>query len=254
MKKTEITGVILAKDESQNLKQAIKSLVFCKEVIVVDDNSSDDTKIVAMSLGARVLRHELSGDFAAQRNYALSKATSPWVFFLDADEVVSSSLSQEITKAVATDLFDGYKVQRQDYFCGKLLKFGETGNIVFLRLARKGNGIWHGVVHEEWKVNGKIGYLTYPLYHYPHPTVTTFLNKINWYTNILALAWQRHGRKVHGWEIIVFPGGKFIANYFWKLGFLDGTPGFIMAMMMSFHSFLVRAKLWLKLHPGNTHA
>lgn len=252
MEKADITGVILTKNEGKNIRQAIQSLGFCSHILVVDDESTDDTVKIAKKLGARVVIHPLEKNFAAQRNYTLSQVKTSWILFLDADEVVPDELAQEIQKMIANPSgVAGYNIRRQDYFCGRLLRFGETGNISFIRMARKGKGKWEGSVHEEWNIDGEVGYLKNPLHHAPHSSISSFLKKINWYTDILAEEWKDRGKVVHVWEILVNPAAKFISNYILKLGFLDGTSGFIMAMMMSFHSFLVRAKLWLILHPSH---
>jgi hypothetical protein len=107
-------------------------------------------------------------------------------------------------------------------------------------------------IHEEWKVAGPIGLLDEPLFHYPHPTISEFLKEINFYTTLKAQELYREGVWVGAEPIILYPIGKFIKNYILKLGFLDGTPGFMLSMMMSFHSFLTRAKLWtLEFGQGN---
>lgn len=128
---------------------------------------------------------------------------------------------------------------------GKELRYGEMGNIKLLRLAKKNAGEWKGKVHEKWFVEGKIAQLQNPLTHFPHQSMTEFLQEINFYTGLRAKELYERGIKVPWWSIIVYPKGKFLINYFIKRGFLDGLEGFIFAIMMSFHSFLVRGKLWL---------
>lgn len=128
---------------------------------------------------------------------------------------------------------------------GKELRHGETGRIKLLRLAKRKAGKWQRPVHETWEISGKIGELKNPLLHFPHPTMAEFLGNINFYTTLDAQEFFRQGKKVGGWQIIAYPSGKFVVNYFLKLGFLDGMAGFLVAAMMSFHSLLVRGKLWL---------
>lgn len=131
---------------------------------------------------------------------------------------------------------------------GKQLKHGDTGNIKLLRLAKKRSGIWQGKVHEKWIVEGNIDELENPIIHYPHPTISEFLYDINFYTTLRAKELLQSGKKCSIWEIIFYPKAKFLQNYFIKLGFLDGIEGFIHAILMSLHSFLVRAKLWTYLN------
>ena len=127
----------------------------------------------------------------------------------------------------------------------KELRHGETANVKFLRLAKRNAGQWEGFVHEEWQVKGQIGQLKNPLLHYPHQTIKEFLADINFYTTLRAEELYQRGIKTRFWQIILYPKAKFMRNYFLKLGFLDGIRGFLIAMMMSFHSFFVRGKLWM---------
>ncbi len=105
-------------------------------------------------------------------------------------------------------------------------------------------GIWEGRVHEVWKGKGRIGELQNVLYHYPHPNISNFLQEINLYSDLRAHELYDKKTKIHTWQVVLYPKAKFFHNYILKLGFLDGIEGLIIAVMMSFHSFLVRGKLW----------
>lgn len=128
---------------------------------------------------------------------------------------------------------------------GKELRHGETGNIKLLRLAKKDTGRWEGKVHEEWKVKGEIGTLKNGIEHYPHKTIAEFLKEINYYTDLRSKELYEKRVKANFFSIIIYPKVKFFQNYILKLGILDGMEGLIFAILMSFHSFMVRGKLWL---------
>src|SRR5690606_9699988 len=119
-------------------------------------------------------------------NYALSKVKTEWVLFLDADERVPPELSIEIKLKINDGAYNAFKVRRNDHFLNRLLQYGETGNWNQVRLAKVTAGKWTGLVHETWKIKGSIGQLETPLNHYPHPTIDTFLRKINFYTTLRA--------------------------------------------------------------------
>jgi len=241
-----ISAVILTKDEEKNIEDCIKCLSFCDEVVVIDDNSSDKTVEIAKRLGAKVFVHPLENDFSQQRNFGLQKASGEWVLFIDADERVSKDLQKEILEIIKDDAHrSGYYIKRYDDMWGKFVKYGETGNIYFLRLARKNSGKWIGKVHETWVSIGKTAELKNPLYHYPHVTVEEFLKEINFYSTIRAEELFENKVKTNWIQIILYPNAKFLVNYVLKRGFLDGIPGLVFALLMSFHSFLVRGKLWL---------
>lgn len=242
-----ISALILAKNESTNLSDCLASLAWCDERIVVDDNSTDDTAAIAKKYNATVVRHDLQADFSQQRNFALTKAKNEWVFFVDADERVSQNLATEIQKKLAESTrYDGFMVRRLDSMWGKVLMHGEQGDIKLLRLAKKESGKWVGKVHEVWHVKGKVGMLDYPLLHFPHQTLAEFLREINTYSTIRAEELYEKGVRANMLSIILHAKGKFLQDYIYKGGFLDGTEGFLVAMLMGFHAFLVRGKLWQK--------
>ncbi len=241
-----LTTIILAKNEAENLPRCLKSVQFCDQVVVVDSGSTDTSVKIAQEAGARVLEHPLAGDYAALRNWAVEQVKSPWVLFVDADEVVTAKLAEEIKKAIQKVEYKGFLLPRTDFMWGRELKHGDVGGVCLIRLARRGAGKWEGKVHEVWHVEGRMGRLNQPLFHYPHPTLVVFLRQINAYSTIRAHELFDCGSRANLGQIIFYPLVKFKYLYLVKLGFLDGMPGFIHAMTMAFYSFLVRGKLWLQ--------
>ncbi len=239
-----LTAVVLSHNEDAHLSRCLSSLKFADQLLVIDDSSTDDTRAVAASFSARVVSHPLNSNFSAQRNFALSQIRSGWVLFVDADEVVSSPLRFAITSAVGKLGINGYFIPREDFLWGRALTHGDN-RVELLRLARKGSGHWFGKVHESWLIRGPVGRLSFPLLHYPHPTVAEFVSHIDRYSTIRAGELHHESVRVNIFSVILFPLGKFLHLYLIKLGFLDGMPGLISALMMSFYSFLVRAKLYL---------
>ncbi len=241
-----ISVVILTKNEEKNIGESLASVQWADEVIIIDDYSTDETVSLAKRLGASVYTRRMDGNFSSQRNFGLNKAKHPWVLFLDADERVSMELRDEIRETITShrNRYAGYYLKRQDILFGKTLKYGETAGSSFLRLGRKDSGIWQGSVHEVWEVKGHIGMLHHPMSHYPHQTIAEFLLEVNFYTDLRAKELYHAGIRSSWFDIICYPAGKFLKNYLLLRGFLDGIPGMISALMMSFHSFLVRSKLW----------
>jgi len=243
----KISVAILSRNEEKNIIRCLESLSFCNEIILIDDYSSDKTAEIAKSRGVAVFKRKLNGDFARQRNFAFKKATNDWVLFLDADEVISPTLFSEIVRRVKEGEekgIVGYYFSRKDFFINSFLKYGETSRVKLLRLAKKSAGLWEGKVHEEWKVTGKTELMKNPILHYSHNNLADSFAKINFYSDLRAQELFLQGKRGSLLEIIIYPMAKFIKNYFWYLGFLDKTGGLVFALMMSFHSFLVRGKLW----------
>lgn len=248
-----ISAVILTKNEEKNIVDCLDSVLWCDEIIVVDDFSDDRTVELIKRFNnpnIHVFEHQLNDDFSNQRNFGLRKAKGEWVLFVDADERVSRNLKNEISYVTSIHDNDekvfGYFIKRRDVMWGKELRYGETAHVKLLRLGRKGTGEWEYNVHEEWNIKGKKEFLVNYLIHYPHKSVKKFLKDINYYTDLRAKQLHERNIQVKWWMILFYPLGKFIFNYVLRLGFLDGTAGFIYAIMMSLHSFLVRGKLWLQ--------
>ena len=239
-----ISAVILTHNNEDTLEPTLRSVLFCDEVLIIDDRSSDRTTELAKQYRAAVYTRMLEGDFASQRNFGLSKARGEWVLFVDSDETVSEALAREIREAIRNVDVNGFFLKREDVMWGRVLRHGETERVRLLRLAKKGKGKWQRPVHEVWKIPGPVATLKTPLHHTPHPDVAQMLSDIDTYSTINAKYFQRIGVRASVWHIIGYPLAKFIQNYIIRRGFLDGMPGIILAIMMSFHSFLTRAKLW----------
>lgn len=240
-----ITAVVLTKNEEKNIAKCLATLRFCGEVIVVDEYSTDRTVEIARRYGARVFQRHLKEDFAAQRNFGLSKAKGDWVLFVDSDERVTAALAAEIKKQIAGAPSVGFYIKRRDFIWDRELRHGEPGNVKLLRLAKKNAGLWKRAVHEVWDTTGKTGILQNPLEHYPHQTLREFLQDVDRYSTMHAKALNEENVKSNIAKIIIWPVGKFKYGWILKLGFLDGTQGFVVAAMMSLHSFLAWSKLWL---------
>jgi len=237
---------ILTHNDEDKIVDCLESCRFADEMLIVDDDSSDRTVELAKNYTRNIFVRSLKNDFATQRNFALEHIHSSWVLFVDSDERVTEELKREINEAISSNLYSGYKVKRIDYMWGRKLMNGDTGGVSIMRLAKKNSGKWHGKVHEVWKVRGKKSSLNNPLIHAPHATVREFIHDVDQYTNMRAEELRIKKSRVSFMSIMLYPVAKFVVNYFFKHGYKDGVAGFIHAMIMSFHSFLVRSKLYLK--------
>ncbi len=248
---TNISLNIITKNEEENIKKNISWVKKCpsiNEIIVVDDFSSDKTTDILKELNSsklkvRIFKRKLNNDFSQQRNFAVSKSSNKWILSIDSDEI-PSELALETINNLKEDSKLAYAFKREDIFLGKNLKFGETANLYFTRLFNKYKGKYTGQVHETWQTTQTLAKLKDKIYHNSHKDLKSFLNKINFYSDIRAQELYSKKVKTNIFQIIFYPILKFKLNYIFKLGFLDSTQGIIMALCMSLHSFLVRAKLW----------
>jgi len=234
----DISAVVLTKNESSVLGRCLKKLQFCSEILVIDDYSTDTTRLVARTFGATVYKRHLGNNFAAQRNFALTKAKNAWVLFVDADEIVNTNLRKEIQYAVTSDTIVGYYIPRKDVFLGKQLNHGEFGKTQLLRLGKRQEGKWVRPVHEKWEIMGPTLSLKEPLFHYSHDSLSQFITQTSFHAELHAK--QRHHEvgDISLLRVLLYPAGKFLFNFLYLRGFQDGTRGFVAAVMMSFHSFL----------------
>jgi len=245
----KITAILLAKNEEKTIQNAVSSVSFCDEILVIDDESTDSTVRIAKESGATVLAHILNGNFSEQRNWAMQQARNDWTLFLDADEALSEELKSELQSSDFQS--NTYSIPRRDFFWGAELKHGETQKARtqgIVRLIKKGSGMWKGKVHEEYISTNSQGKLTGFINHYSHENLASFIADINIYSTLRSEELAKKGKHVSVVELIVYPFSKFIYTYFLLGGFLDGPAGFAYSFVMSFHSFLVRAKLVTKLY------
>lgn len=251
-----ISAIIIARNEEKNILEALKTVSFCDEIIVIDHLSTDRTVQIAKQQKAIVYAFN-KDDFSALRNFGTKKAKGDWLLFVDADERVSPELRNEILSITqsAVSQYNTYALCRIDYFWGKKATHGELAKAYregFIRLIKKGSGEWKGTVHEKFIPTSASGKLLHPLHHYPHSSVKDFLEDVNFYSTLRAEELYKQGRSNGPLEIIFFPFLKFTYTYVIKLGFLDGAVGFVYSFMMSFHSFLVQSKLYLINHKAET--
>lgn len=243
--------LLLTHNESKNLSKNFDWLEKCKsirEIIIIDDNSTDDTinqakKLQSTHCQVKIYTKPLNNDFASQRNFGTSKSKYDWVFSLDADEKPTKKLIRFLNH-FDKHQYKSYAFKRKDIFLGQTLKHGENSRLYFVRLFNKKYGQFIGQVHEVWQSSRPIKKTNFAIIHFSHQTVKSLIQKINFYTDIRSQELYQKKNKVNLFQIIFFPIGKFIQNYFLRLGFLDGTTGIIMALCMSFHVFLNKAKLW----------
>jgi len=242
-----LTAIILAKNEEEHISKTIKSLNFCDQVIVFDDESTDGTISISKECGAKVIKHSIDGDFASQRNFAIKEIDSDWYLYIDADEMVSPQLGLEI-KSIVSDTknpSDCFYIPRQDYFLGQKIKYGDLLNFKLIRLVKKNTGKWVGKVHETWHPkSSKVGHLKSPILHNSHTSFESFLNHLNIYSTIKSQEFFENKKHISIIHIIFGPVLKFIYLYVFKLGFMDKTVGFIHAMSMSLYVYLVASKTW----------
>jgi glycosyltransferase involved in cell wall biosynthesis len=240
-----LSAIIITKDEAANIGACLDSLAFCDERIVVDSGSNDGTPTIAREKGARVSLHAWHG-FGAQKNHALSLARGEWVLSIDADERVTPELAAAIQAAIAKPSHDGYEILRRSSFCGRMMRQSGWSRDYVLRLFRRGTARFSDdVVHERVIPAGPVRRIRAPLVHHPVMRLEDAIRRMDSYSTLGAEQLIASGRRVtffsglaHGWF-------AFIRTYVLRLGFLDGTAGFLLAVANAEGTYYRYMKAWL---------
>lgn len=236
--------VIITLNEEKNIERCIKSVPFASEVIIVDSFSRDRTVEIAARLGAKVLVREFMG-YREQKQFALSLATQEWVLSLDADEALSVELQYEIPVLLSRADVDGFRIPRCSFHLDRWIRHGGWYPDYQNRLFRRKSGSWTGgEVHEHIQILGRIETLTHDLHHYVFTDFTDQIDTNNEFSTLGAVELQKRGEKFSALKIVFRPLGKFLECYVWKKGFLDGVPGFVIALGAAQSLFFKYAKLW----------
>ncbi|MGB9668421.1 MAG: glycosyltransferase family 2 protein, partial [Thermosulfidibacteraceae bacterium] len=184
---------------------------------------------------------------ATQKNWAIPQASNEWVMIVDADERVTPELRDEILEELRNPRYDGYYIGRRNFFLGFPLDHGgwspkEDRNI---RLFRKSVSRYEDKeVHADVVVNGKVGSLRNYLIHYTYRSLQDYFRKFDRYTTWAAKDIVKAGKKPNFFNLVLRPMGDFIKFYILKLGFLDGLPGLIIALLSSYYVVVKYVKAW----------
>lgn len=239
MKKNSLSVVLAVYNEEENLRRCLESVEgLADEMVVVDGGSEDKTVDVAKEFGAKIIQTTNPPNFHINKNKAIDAATGSWILQLDADEVVSKSLKQEIMQAVDNKDINGYWIPRKNFFLtGFLTKGGQYPDYT-LRLYRRGKGRLPGKdVHEQAVVAGETGYLKNDLLHMRDRNFSIYLERFNRYTDLLASQMKERGDQIGPISFVNYalikPFFWFIKAYIRHKGFMDGFPGFVFAFSSS---------------------
>jgi glycosyltransferase involved in cell wall biosynthesis len=233
-------------NEEFNIVDAIKSVSFADEIIVIDSFSEDKTIALAKKHKVRVIQREFD-DFSSQKNHAIQQAKHNWIYILDADERVNDALRVEIFDAIQNpDNKVGFYIYRAFYFFDRRINYGGWQRDKVIRLFRKDKCKYDGkLVHELIEYDGEVGFLKNKIEHYSYQNYDYYSSKLDQYTSLQAEDLFNKKRKVNAYHLTVKPIYRFISHYILRFGFLDGFPGFVLANHHAYGVFTRYVKLWL---------
>lgn len=248
-----LSVVLAVYNEQENIESCLDSIKeLAWEIVIVDGGSTDETLEIAKKYNARIIKTNNPQVFHINKNKAIDASKGDWILQLDADEIVTKDLVEEIKKVLSKPSnINGYWIPRKNFFLGKFLTKGGQYPDYTLRLYKKGLGRLPGRdVHEQAIVVGKVGYLKNDLLHIRDKKFSIYISRFNIYTDLLA-------EQLHGAEVMISPFSFvnyilikplfwFIKSYVRHRGYVDGFPGFIFSFFSSLRFPISYIKLWEK--------
>jgi glycosyltransferase involved in cell wall biosynthesis len=244
---TRLSAVIITLNEADRIAGCVRSLEFCDEIVVVDAHSTDDTRRIAASLGAKVIERDWPG-YRSQKDFAVQSATHDWVLCIDADERVSSTLRVEIEHLRAHGFPEhaGWEIPFALHYFGKFLRHGTKYPDRHLRLLDRRRGGWCGrEIHEHIEVNGSVGRLRGDMEHYAYRNLEHQRMKLERYAELMAGELHARGIKAGLFKVVFRPWWRFFSGYVLRRGFLDGWRGLFLALLEANYVRLKYMRLFL---------
>lgn len=241
-----LSAVIITRNESRNIGRCLAALKgVCDEAIVVDAESTDDTRAIAEGHGARVVVRTWT-DYSDQKNFANGQATHPYILSLDADEELSPELHASILSAKQAGFTGAYSMNRLTNYCGTWVRHSGWYPDTKVRIFDRTKARWEGAhVHEtlELAPGTPITLLKGDLLHYSYPSIADHLSRIERYSDLHARKMLAEGRSAGPVKLWLSPVVKFLQGYLLDAGFLDGRAGYDIARLSAKAVHLKYAKL-----------
>ena len=241
------SAIIITKNAGTMIRRCVESVAWTDEIIVVDSGSTDDTAAICREMGVDFSVTSDFPGFGPQKNRALDLATGDWVVSIDADEWITPALRDEMRAAMANPTAAAYAVPRRSSFCGRYMKHSGWWPDHVIRLIRRDAARFSDDrAHERLLVEGVTRKLKQPLMHEAISTMDQMLGKMNLYSTASARMLHERGRKASLATAILHGTWAFFRTYVFRLGFLDGREGFILAVANAEGSYYRYVKLMLE--------
>ncbi|MEE3201683.1 MAG: glycosyltransferase family 2 protein [Acidobacteriota bacterium] len=244
-----VSVVIITQNEADNIRNALESVQWADDIVVVDSGSTDDTIQIAKQFTDRIVSHKWAG-YGAQKNYGASLAAHDWILSLDADERISSTLAEEIRLLLENEpTARGYRMPRVTRYLGQWIRTTDWYPDYQLRLYDRRAARWSTpLVHESVSVDGPVEYLRSELEHFAYRNISQHLATIDRYTTLAARQMLENGQQANTFNLAVHPIFAFLRNYIARGGFRSGSVGFIVSLLNSYDVFLKLSQLWEAQH------
>lgn len=247
IRSAKISAVIITFNEEMKIERCLQSINWVDEIVVVDSYSRDRTVEICRQYTDKVYQLPWPNSTAKQRAIADQYASHDWILALDADEVVTKGLRDEISALFGKEPdVTAFGIPRSEYLSGKFILGGGWYPQYKFILYRKSMGEWAGgPVHLKFITRGKAGFLKNPILHDGAPSFKIFVDKFNHYSSIEANAdYSGHNRKFSLWRMFFKPLERFWGRFVLQRGYQDGLHGFFMAAVIGLNYFLRELKIY----------
>lgn len=249
--KNNLSVAIATYNEAENIDRCLQAVsAWVDEIIIVDGQSTDDTvNIVKKYKNVKVISTDNKPMFHLNKQMAIDACRGDWILQLDADEVVSEVLRDEIKKTIADTKYNGFWIKRKNFFLGRFLTKGGVYPDPTIRLYRRGFGkLPCKDVHEQAEIKGPVSTLNSDLLHYADPNFSHYLLRNDRYTSLIATDLKKSGVKISFLSFlnyfIIKPLHWFFLAYFRHRGYVDAFPGFVFAWYSSLRFPIAYVKLF----------
>lgn len=237
----KITVIIPTFNEEAYLEDALFSVSFADEIIVVDSFSTDKTPEIANKYGVKFLQRKFD-NFSNQKNFALKEASGDWILFVDADERVTHSLEAEIKQTLLNPKHGGYKINFPHFYMNRFL-YHHSDDV--LRLVKREGAQFSGSVHEKLQCKGSVGKLKNKMLHFTYKGFENYISKKESYAWFQAQQQLDKGKTTTWFHLLFKPSYRFFRSFVLKGGFRDGVPGMTVAAVNAYGVFERYVKLML---------
>ena len=245
MEKVPISIVVITKNEEENIGECLASSDFADEVVVLDDNSTDNTVNIARRFTDKVFSRKMDIE-GIHRNYAYSLAKNVWVLSLDADERISNELAEELRQLFTSPPHDkAYTIPIRTYIGKRWIRYGGWYPAAKVRLFDKRFFKYEEVeVHPRVFIQGSCGHLKNDIVHYSYRNFHDFFESLNNQTTQEAKKWFKEKRKIGFLKMYRKFVDRFLKAYILKQGFRDGFLGLMAAYASGLYQVMSYAKYW----------
>lgn len=241
----KVSVYVLTFNNEWTIERCLHSLQWADELVLVDSYSTDGTVEICRRFTDKIYQRKWK-NHQDQYQYAADLTVNRWVMFVDADEEVPPELAQEIQEELKTNngQWNGYIAHRRTYYLGRWIKYGGWYPDYEIRLYDRNKGRWEGGLHAKVKVDGKVKTLKNRYYHYTYRDISDQIMTIDKYSQVAADDMLREAKGFNVVHMLLNPFFRFIKEYIFKRGFLDGIPGLIIAVSTLYYTFIKHAKVW----------